>query len=119
MSVTQLLFLFGWLPLPGLHSLSLEGQQGDLVAVLHKERVLYRDPLRQGVDPPPSLVLPDKRDIVAALGLAALATVGDDAGQPPAAPLLLPGRLPELGGDLTLLQVSPVGHSDQEQLTCK
>ena len=89
------------------------------MAVLHQEGVLYGDPLGQGVDPEPGLVLPHVRDIVAALGLAALATVGDDAGQPPAAPLLLPGWLLELGGDLALLQVLAVGHSDQEQLTCK
>ena len=84
------------------------------MAVLHQEGVLNGDPLGQGVDPKPRLVLPDVADIVAALRLAALATVGDDTGQPPAAPLLLPGRLPQLGGDLALLQVSPVGHSDEE-----
>ena len=89
------------------------------MAVLHQEGVLNGDPLGQGVDPEPGLVLPHIGDIVAALGLAALATVGDDTGQPPAAPLLLPGRLPELGGDLALVQVLPVGHPDKEQLTCE
>ena len=104
---------------PGSPILIPEGQHGDLVTVLHQEGVLNGDSLGQGVDPEPGLVLPHIGDIVAALGLAALATVCHDTGQPPATPLLLSGRLPQLGGDLTLLQVPPVCHSDQEQLTCE
>ena len=104
---------------PGSHILNPEGQHGDLVPVLHEEGVLYGHPLGQGVDSEPGLILPGVADVVAALSLAALATVSDDTDEPPPAPLLLPGRLPELGGDLALLQVSPVGHPDQEQLTCE
>ena len=99
---------------PGSHILNPEGQHGDLVPVLHEEGVLYGHPLGQGIDPEPGLVLPDKGDVVAALGLAALATVCDNTDQPPPAPLLLPGRLPELGRDVALVQVSPVGHPDED-----
>ena len=89
------------------------------MAVLHEEGVLYGDLLGQGIDLKPGLVLPHVGHVVAALGLAALATVGDDTDEPAPAPLLLPGRLPELGGDLALVQVLPVGHPDKEQLTCE